>query len=87
MKTNNTDFSRSTPKLLSLLTSEQTADYLNISTATLNKWRCEGRIKLPYKKVGRCVRYRLSDVEVYLEQHTMTSPNTTLISTGKHHDE
>lgn len=52
------------------LTTEQVAAYLNVSAKTLNNWRCQRRVDLPYKKFGACVRYKLSDIEHFLEQHT-----------------
>ncbi len=50
-----------------LLTPEQTAEKLTVRTDTLAVWRCTGRYKLPFLKVGRNVRYRLSDVNAWLE--------------------
>ena len=62
------------------LTTEQTAEYLNISAQTLANWRSQGRINLPYKKLGALVRYKPSDVELFLEQHTYT--NSTSVTEG-----
>jgi excisionase family DNA binding protein len=62
------------------LTTEQTAEYLNISAQTLANWRSQGRINLPYKKLGALVRYKPSDVELFLEQHTHT--NSTSVTEG-----
>jgi len=50
-----------TPK--TLLTPQDVADRLGVSTTTLSTWRCTKRYPLPYVKVGRLVRYRLADVE------------------------
>lgn len=50
-----------------LLTPAQTAQYIGISQQTLAKWRSQGTYKLPYVKVGRVVRYQLSDLLVWLE--------------------
>jgi excisionase family DNA binding protein len=66
--------------LPSYLTTEQTAEYLNISAQTLANWRSQGRINLPYKKLGALVRYKPSDVELFLEQHTHT--NSTSVTEG-----
>lgn len=55
------------------LTPEQTADFLNISVRTLAKWRSTGSPSLPYIKVGRCIRYKLTDLEAYLAKHTFNS--------------
>ena len=46
-----------------LLTPQDVADRLGVSTTTLATWRCTKRYPLPYVKVGRLVRYRVADVE------------------------
>jgi len=46
-----------------LLTPQDVAARLSVSTTTLSTWRCTKRYPLPYVKVGRLVRYRLTDVE------------------------
>lgn len=48
-----------------LLTPPEVADHLGVSVETLNVWRCTKRYPLPYVKVGRLVRYRVSDVEAF----------------------
>lgn len=46
-----------------LLTPEEAADFLQISSATLAMWRSNQRYKLPYYKVGgSLVRYKLDDL-------------------------
>lgn len=50
----------------------RTAGFLDVETATLQRWRWLGR-NLRYIKVGRCVRYRRSDVEAFLEANTRFS--------------
>ena len=47
------------------------AEYLDISPGTLRVWRCTGRVALPYIKVGRSVRYRVRDLERFIEQRTI----------------
>lgn len=48
------------------LTTEQVAEFLNVSVRTVRKWRYEGAIDAV--KVGRrLVRYRLRDVLEWLE--------------------
>ena len=49
----------------SLLTPQDVADRLGVSTTTLSTWRCTKRYPLPYVKVGRLVRYRLADIEAF----------------------
>ncbi|MHB8973592.1 MAG: helix-turn-helix domain-containing protein [Pirellulaceae bacterium] len=53
-----------------LLDADETSSLLNVTTGTLAVWRSEKRYDLPYVKVGRLVRYRLSDVLAWLESRT-----------------
>lgn len=53
-----------------LLTADEAATHLNVSVRTLAKWRSAGYPNLPYSKVGRCVRYKLHDLEAYLAKHS-----------------
>jgi hypothetical protein len=39
---------------------------LGVPEATLATWRCTGRVKLPYFKIGGHVRYRASDIEAFI---------------------
>jgi len=48
-----------------LLTPQDVATRLGVSTTTLSTWRCTKRYPLPYVKVGRLVRYRLADVDAF----------------------
>jgi excisionase family DNA binding protein len=54
-----------------LLTREQAAAYLGISAQTLSAWVTHGRYDLPVVKVGRLVRYRLRDLDAWLEKRTV----------------
>lgn len=54
-----------------LLTPDQAASLLGLSVETLNVWRCTKRYKLPYVKTGRLVRYKLSDIEAFIESQTI----------------
>ena len=56
-----------------LLTPTQAADILGLDVDTLNVWRCTKRYKLPYVKTGRLVRYRLSDLNQFIESRTIQS--------------
>ena len=51
-----------------LLTAEQVAELLGVTTHTLAVWRSTGRYNLPYVKSGRLVRYRESDVHNFIEK-------------------
>lgn len=49
---------------------KQAALALGIKASTLSVWRSTGRYNLPYLKVGRLVRYRLSDLAEFLARRT-----------------
>lgn len=49
---------------------KQAAVALGIKASTLSVWRSTGRYNLPYLKVGRLVRYRLSDLAEFLARRT-----------------
>ena len=43
-----------------LLTSSELAKALGVSVHTIKKWRAQE--KIPYYKLGRCLRFRVSEV-------------------------
>ncbi|MCJ0877806.1 helix-turn-helix domain-containing protein [Pseudomonas sp. JI-2] len=49
---------------------KQAADVLCLKPTTLAVWRSTGRYNLPYLKVGRLVRYRVSDIAAFLARRT-----------------
>tara|TARA_R110000851_G_C13100504_1_gene568235 strand:- start:11160 stop:11438 length:279 start_codon:yes stop_codon:yes gene_type:complete len=49
---------------------KQAAKALGLKTATLAVWRSTGRYELPFFKVGRLVKYRLSDLAEFLANRT-----------------
>lgn len=53
-----------------LLTRKETAEMLGITEGTLAVWASTKRYFLDYVKVGRCVRYRLSDIERFINSRT-----------------
>jgi len=53
-----------------LLSGSQAAEFLGVTTGTLSVWRSTGRYSIPFIKIGRCVRYRLSDLEAWLISRT-----------------
>ena len=68
MKNNfNTNISDNTK----LLDTTQTAEYLGITQDTLAVWRCQRLYNLPYIKVGRLVKYRLSDLNNFLNSRVV----------------
>lgn len=69
----NRNFTQATPTTLSQnLTTAQTAEVLGIKKETLGqmRWRGTGPVFL---KIGRCVRYRVSDLEDYMKGRTFSS--------------
>jgi excisionase family DNA binding protein len=55
-----------------LLTTKETAGRLQITEGTLMVWRSTKRYPLKFVKIGRKVRYRLSDIEEFLDKRTMS---------------
>ena len=51
---------------------EGAADRLGITPETLRNWRWRGEGP-PFLKLGRAVRYRLSDLSAWLDARTRTS--------------
>jgi len=54
-----------------LLTNDQAAIYLGVAPNSLAVWRTTKRYALPYVKVGRLVKYRLADLNAFLESRTV----------------
>lgn len=50
-----------------LLKPDEAATILGVCAETLNVWRATRRYKLPYVKVGRAVRYRMSDLKAFIQ--------------------
>jgi predicted site-specific integrase-resolvase len=59
-----------------LLDEKQAAEHLTVSPGTLSVWRSTGRYNLPFVKVGRMVRYRLSDLNDWLAARSRESGAT-----------
>ena len=53
-----------------LLKPKEAAKFLGVSEGTLAVWRCENRYLLPYVKIGWLVRYKLSDLQEFIENFT-----------------
>lgn len=49
---------------------KQAAQALGVKASTLSVWRSTGRYNLPFRKVGRLVRYRLTDLAEFLARRT-----------------
>lgn len=54
-----------------LLNPYEVSKLLGVSIDTLAVWRCTKRYPLPYVRVGRSIRYRLDDVEEFLNSRTI----------------
>ncbi len=55
-----------------LVTAREAAGVLGLREQTLAAWRMTAK-HLPYIKVGRTVKYRLSALEAYLDKQTVPS--------------
>jgi len=62
-----------------LLTDEETCRYLRIRQRQLYAWRMSGII--PFIRIGRSIRYRLSDLEAAIQAMTVTGP----VDPGREH--
>ena len=56
-----------------LISAEQAADYLGVSTRTLANWRCRSWPNVPYIKLGRSIKYRPTDLDTYIKKHSHNS--------------
>ena len=54
------------------LDEKETARFLKLKVKTLQAWRCRGDGPR-FLKLGRAVRYRLSDIEAFVNERTRTS--------------
>jgi excisionase family DNA binding protein len=59
-----------------LLNEKSAAQFLEVEPGTFSVWRCTGRYKIPFIKVGRLVRYRQSDLDAWLESRTRVNGAT-----------
>ena len=51
-----------------LLNRKQAADFLGVKESTLAHWKCTGRYSLQSVKIGRLIKYRISDLEKFIEK-------------------
>jgi predicted DNA-binding transcriptional regulator AlpA len=63
-----------------LLTEIQAADFLRLSTRTLQAWRSQS-VGPEYVKAGRAVRYRRSAVIAWTEQNTVLAAGLAPVAT------
>jgi hypothetical protein len=58
-------------KLKILLNTNEAASYLGVSPKTLSNSRSSGvGVNIDFIKIGSCIRYRLSELDKYLTDHT-----------------
>ena len=67
---------RQSATLNDLLDENQAASILKVKPGTLSVWRSTGRYSIPFIKVGRSVRYRLGDLNSWLEGRTQSNGAT-----------
>jgi excisionase family DNA binding protein len=56
---------------------KEAAKILGTTPGTLAVWRCNRAVQIPFVKIGRSVRYRLADLDAFLEAHTVSTITTT----------
>jgi len=54
-----------------LLTEKEAATYLGIAPGTLSVWRSTKRYPLPFKRIGRCIRYAIDDLDAFIVNGTV----------------
>ena len=58
------------PSTNQLLTRTEAAEMLGVRPQTLAAWAHHGRYKLPFVKVGRCVRYSREALDQWTQDRT-----------------
>ena len=57
-----------------LLSQVEAAELLGISPSTMNGWRVQGRGPAFVRLTARCVRYRISDLERWVDAQRVVGP-------------
>lgn len=66
-----------------LLNTKQASKLLGIDSKSLANSRYSGvGIDIPYIKIGRAVRYKLSELEAYIDSHTYNHTGESKIGHG-----
>jgi predicted DNA-binding transcriptional regulator AlpA len=55
-----------------LLSAAETAAILGLKESTLAQFRWRGDKRLPWVKLGTAIRYKLTDIEDYIERSTVS---------------
>ncbi len=58
-----------------LVSPKQTAEILCLKESTLSQYRWRGDKRLPWVKLGKSIRYKLSDIEAFIERCTVKQEN------------
>lgn len=58
-------------ELQALFDSKQTASILCLKPATLAQMRWRGDHRLPWVKLGKAVRYKMSDIQAFIDTNTV----------------
>jgi len=63
-----------------LLSTKQASEFLGLNEKSLANSRYTGTgMEIPYIKLGKIIRYRLSDLESYIENNTFNHTSETKI--------
>lgn len=54
-----------------LLSAGETANILGLKESTLAQFRWRGDKRLPWVKLGKSIRYKLTDIEDFIERSTI----------------
>ena len=52
-----------------LIGEAETAEILSVKRETLTSWRHTRKVDIPYCKIGRCVKYRASDLRQFIQSN------------------
>lgn len=50
---------------------EQAAQYIGVKPVTLRLWQRVGRSNIPYYRLGRLIKFRVADLDDFLESRRM----------------
>ena len=54
-----------------LIGQEEAANFLGVLPKTMSVWRSTKRYNIPFYKIGRLVKYKMSDLEKWVEERTV----------------
>jgi predicted DNA-binding transcriptional regulator AlpA len=68
-----------------LMPDDETGQMLGVTVGTLATWRSTNRYDLPFVRVGRLIRYRLSDVRQWIDSRTEATTQAVPSRARKQH--